>query len=90
MSDLPEHMRKRVVVIRVLEVLSPTNCVVPDYDFNVQMPEAGQLIAKRKLSGRYGNYHPWSIDISEGTSVAKCLELLLPESTPSSLQKCEY
>ena len=82
-------MHKRVVVIRVLDILSPINCVIPDYDFNVQLPEVGQLIAKRKLSGRYGRYHPWSLNISEGiTPAAKCLGLLFPESTLSSPLKC--
>ena len=85
-STLPEHMHRRAVVLRILDILSPINCVILDYDFNVQMPEAGQLNAKRKLSGRYGRYHPWSLDISDGTSsAAKCLrQLFPPESTPSS------
>jgi len=87
-SDLPEHKHRPGVVVRVLEILSPINCVISDYDYNTQMPEVGQFIAKRKLSGRYGNYHPWSIDISENTAVAKSLRLLFPESTLSSFQKC--
>ena len=70
------------MVIRVLDILSPINCVIPDYDFKIQLPEVGQLIAKRKLSGRYGRYHPWSSDISKGTrSTSKSLQLLFPEST---------
>lgn len=80
-------MHKRVVVMRVLDILSPINYVIPDYDFNVQLPEAGQLIAKRKLSGRYGRYHPWSLDVSEDTWAAKGLRLLFPEN-PAPL-KCE-
>lgn len=79
------------MVIRVLDILSPINCVIPDYDFNIQLPEAGQLIGKRKLSGRYGNYHPLSIHVSACVSSGpKCLGLLFPESTLSSPQKCEY
>jgi hypothetical protein len=81
-SELPEHAHKRAVVIRVLDILSPIQCCIPDYDFYVQLPDSGQLIAKRKRSS---GYHPWSIDISEGsTTAAKCLGLLFPENTPSS------
>ena len=86
-SNLPEHMHKRRVVIRVLDILSPINCVIPDYDLDIQLPEAGQLIAK--LKAKSSSYHPWSIDISDGsTPVAKCLGLLFPESTLSSPLKC--
>lgn len=76
-SKLPEHMHEHVVVIRVLDILSPIKCVIPDYDFDVQMPDVGQLITKRH--SLFGDYHPWSINISEGsTSAAKCLGLLYP------------
>jgi hypothetical protein len=78
------------VVVRVLDILSPINCVIPDYNF--QLPEAGQLIAKRQISGRYGGYHPWSLDISSsGTVMAKLLAVLFPESSTlaSPLKKCE-
>ena len=80
-------MHKHVVVVRVLEILSPINCVIPDYDFHVQLPDAGQLITKRDPVFSY--YNPWSIDISAGlTPVAKYLGLLFPESTLSSPLKC--
>jgi hypothetical protein len=75
-------MNKLAVVVRVLDILSPINCVIPDYDFRIQLPEAGQLIAKRKLLGRHGDYHPWSLDISSsGTFMAKNLALFFPESS---------
>lgn len=87
-SDLPEHAHKRVVVTRVLDILSPVQCLIPDYDFYVQLPASGQLIARRK---RTSGYRPWSIDISgESTSTAKCLGLLFPENALSSPLKCEH
>ena len=82
-SKLPEHMHTHAVVVRVLDILSPIRCVIPEYDFGVRLPEVGQLIAKKR--SRIYDYRPWSIDISKGP--AKCLGLLFPESTlPSSLE----
>ena len=83
-------MHKRAVVLRVLDILSPISCVIPDYDYNVKMPEAGQLIERRKLAGRYGRYHPWSLDILDNSLTAKALELLYPESsTLTTPPNCE-
>lgn len=62
-------MHEPAVVLRVLDIVSPVKCVAPNYDFNFKMPEVGQLITK----SRYGNYYPWSLDITKGP--AKCLEL---------------
>lgn len=74
-SELPEHKTEPAVVIRVLDILSTINCVIPDYDFHVPVPVKGQLIAKREQT-------PWSINISETTSpVAKCLGVLVRENT---------
>lgn len=86
-SELPEHMNERAVVVRVMEILSPIECVIPDYNFDVQMPAAGKLIAKR--SKVRGGYYPWSINFATRSSpAADCLGLLFPESTPSSPLKC--
>lgn len=84
---MPEHAHKRVVVIRILDTISPIKCVIPDYDFYVQMPDKGQLISKRKGSSRY---YPWIIDISEGsTSAVKCLRLLFPQKHNAISMQCE-
>ncbi|KAF8813352.1 hypothetical protein BYT27DRAFT_7250885 [Phlegmacium glaucopus] len=79
-SELPEHTHKRAVVIRVLDILSPIECVIPDYDSYIQLPASGQLIAKRKRSA---GYRPWSMDVSEESpSIANCLGPLFPDNTP--------
>ena len=65
-STLPEHFNTRTVVLRIIDLLTPVECVLKDYDYYVKTPAAGEL-----LSGSYHRmgkraFRPWSMDLDKG------------------------
>jgi hypothetical protein len=63
-STLPEHKDTRTVVLRILKLITPVNCVIPEYDGHVCSPKEGELFqrytgnVKRKL-------RVWSLNIDK-------------------------
>lgn len=51
LSTLPEHAGANMIVVRILKILQPVECVIPDYDGYHERPEAGSLITTREPTG---------------------------------------
>lgn len=60
---------------RVLEIVEPVKCVIPDYDGRVVIPTVGNFISLRSPH----KVRPRKIRLSEDTLRAKQLRLLLPD-----------
>ncbi|KAF9812235.1 hypothetical protein IEO21_06275 [Rhodonia placenta] len=56
-STLPNHAQRRVVVLRVLEIIEPIRPIVPDYDGYLEPPAEGALLQRGRK--------PVSIDIDD-------------------------
>lgn len=46
-STLPEHEGRRIVALRVLEIVEPVHCLIPDYDGHIERPMEGALVRRR-------------------------------------------
>ncbi|RDB28289.1 hypothetical protein Hypma_001433 [Hypsizygus marmoreus] len=69
-SLLPEHMGRRIIVLRVLEIVKPITLAVPGYEWSLLPPTAGSLLTKRG--------HPITVDVDrKNTPIHKILRLLL-------------
>lgn len=66
---------KQYLQIRVLEIIEPVKCVVPNYNGFVHSPTVGKLIS----FGLHGKILPRKIYLSGDTETARCLRLLLPD-----------
>lgn len=77
-STLREHADTRTIVLRILEALTPIECVLKDYDYHIAMPSPGNL-----LSGRYQKkgsdpcLQPWSANLDTGKGKATDMISLL-------------
>ena len=60
-STLFEHKGTRTIVLRVLKIVKPVNCVIAPYDGYICWPEEGKLHRK----SRYDDEKAWSIDIDK-------------------------
>jgi hypothetical protein len=62
-STAREHCGRRVIVLRILEILRPVVLTVPDYAGRVLPPVAGELLTV--ISGRDSQQipHPWAFDV---------------------------
>ncbi|KAJ7468243.1 hypothetical protein B0H11DRAFT_2045993, partial [Mycena galericulata] len=60
-SPLPEHAGRRVLVLRVLEIINPVELVVPGYEGRVELPKAGELYSMRPRDN--GPSKPWTYDL---------------------------
>lgn len=78
-STLPEHANTRTIVLRLLESLSPIQCVLKNYDSYISLPTSGEL-----LSGHYerrgnGSLRPWSSNLDTGKGkITRMISLLWP------------
>jgi hypothetical protein len=45
-STLPEHKDTRTVVLRILKLITPVNCIIPGYDGHVCSPKEGELFQR--------------------------------------------
>lgn len=77
---MPEHVNTRTIVLRIIDLLTPVECVIKDYDYYVGKPTAGEL-----LSGSYQrmgtrSLRPWSIDLDKGNGkTRKMISVLWPK-----------
>jgi len=85
LSTLPEHIGKRVVVMRIIKFVEPVTCIVPDYDGRMPFPREGELFH------RGGQRHPrlFVIDIDRDVQASHVLKHLAEGSwtSPASSRK---
>jgi hypothetical protein len=65
-STLPEHKGTRTVVLRILKIITPVKCVIPDYDGYIAPPKEGELHRRIKKSKDILNPPAWSTNIDKG------------------------
>lgn len=74
-STLSEHKETRTVVLRFLKIISPVQCVIPNYDGNIMPPEEGEL--HRRFRRKAGvDQLVWSVNIDKKSLMARGLQLL--------------
>ena len=79
-SSLPQHANTRTVVLRVIQELTPVQCVIPSYDEYLERPSPDHLLAKKF----HGKLRQWSVDIDspdKGKLATTGLKLIW-DSTP--------
>ncbi|KAF8153880.1 hypothetical protein B0H34DRAFT_661521 [Crassisporium funariophilum] len=74
-STFPEHANTRTLVLRILQLLTPVECVVPGYDNYIAQPEVGKLLCRQ--SRWSADYQPWTVDCDNSTSGGGILKILL-------------
>jgi hypothetical protein len=42
-STLPDHNGRRIVVLRILKMITPVKCLIPHYDDHICRPKEGEL-----------------------------------------------
>ncbi|KAJ7698414.1 hypothetical protein B0H17DRAFT_1328669 [Mycena rosella] len=69
-SVLPEHAGRRVIHMRIVEILEPVACTVDaaNYTGRVLQPQEGQLLTIQNPSGISG---PWAYDIDNDRPTSK-------------------
>ena len=83
-STLPQHINTRTVVLRVLQEVTPVECVLPDYDEYIVRPRPQQLFAKRF----HGKLRPWSVNIDRpGVGKRTVMGLKLIWKSTSGLER---
>ena len=79
-STLPEHDGTRTIVLRILDILSPVQCVIKNYDSHISPPTSGDLLSGYYIkAGKGSTLRPWSanLDAGKGKS-ARMISLLWP------------
>lgn len=72
-STLPEHSHKPTLVLRVLKIIDPVECIIPGYDGHVPKPVEGSLVYRH---GKHG-LKVWSWNTGDVLDRTKHLRLLL-------------
>ncbi|KAJ7278362.1 hypothetical protein C8J57DRAFT_1306738 [Mycena rebaudengoi] len=73
-STLPEHVGKRVLLLRILKILEPVTCTIQGYAGRVGWPKEGELLT---VSFRNGSPRPWSYDVDRDTRTGIALRNLV-------------
>lgn len=61
------------LVIRLLKIVEPVSCVIPDYDGYVPKPREGELISVRTIGG----LDTWSWTLASAPNFSEPLKYLL-------------
>ena len=64
-STLPEHNGTRTVVVRFLKIITPVECVIPDYDGRICCPKEGEL---HQRFGHKKTPKVWCVNIDKAES----------------------
>jgi hypothetical protein len=67
-STLPQHSGTRTIALRILKIVTPVKCVIPNYDGHVVQPEEGKLHRRVPLTTKAGfalDPQVWSVDIDK-------------------------
>jgi hypothetical protein len=58
-SFLPQHSGNRTVVLRVMKITEPLNCIFPNYDGRISEPTEGSLLSRGFPP------QPWSCNVDD-------------------------
>lgn len=74
----------RKLVLRIIQIIDPVSCTVPDYDGFVNEPKAGKLM----MLGVGDSRRPWMYDVDTGEEAParKTGELVAPEQLREELE----
>lgn len=75
LSTLPEHAGANMIVVRILKILQPVECLLPDYDGYHERPEAGSLITTRELTA---GQRTFTINLAKNATSTVNLKMFLP------------
>lgn len=75
LSTLPEHSGANVMVVRIIQILQPVECVLPDHSEYHEKPGKGSLITTR---GPDGVRRAFSIDLGRNNAAIVGLKIFLP------------
>jgi hypothetical protein len=64
-STLPDHKGTRTVMLRILKIITPVKCVIPDYGGYIALPKEGELHRRTKKSMPISNPPAWSTNIDK-------------------------
>ncbi|KAJ7275770.1 hypothetical protein C8J57DRAFT_1311687 [Mycena rebaudengoi] len=73
-SVLPAHAGRRVVLLRILEILEPVACTIQGYAGRLSWPKAHELLM---VSFRDGPPRPWAYDVDRKTRTGAALRGLV-------------
>ena len=69
-STLPEHEGTRSIVLRILDIITPVKCVIPNYDSHVCQPRKGELHRRGVMYYNDPNRSVWRFDIDNAKGLA--------------------
>ncbi|KAJ7278235.1 hypothetical protein C8J57DRAFT_1713148 [Mycena rebaudengoi] len=73
-STLPEHVGNRVLLMRILKILVPVTCTIPNYAGGVGWPKEGEYL----MVSRYNRpKSPWSYDVDRDKRVGAVLRSII-------------
>lgn len=64
-----------MIVVRILKILQPVGCILPDYDGYLERPEEGTLITTREPNG---GRRIFTINLARNERTTVGLKVLLP------------
>ncbi|KAJ7471974.1 hypothetical protein FB451DRAFT_1251570 [Mycena latifolia] len=77
LSSLREHAGTTTVVMRIVKMLTPPTCVLPDYDGYVPPPAEGELVYRPMGHSRAARLQPWFCDVAGPSDSAAALRTLV-------------
>jgi hypothetical protein len=82
-STFPLHKGTRTVILRILKIITPVKCVIPDYDGYIVQPEEGEFHRRFRIHRNAKNLLKfkedppvWSVDIDKKGTMTRALQLL--------------
>ncbi|KAJ7605237.1 hypothetical protein DFH06DRAFT_1252986 [Mycena polygramma] len=81
LSRLPEHAGSDTVVMRIVKMLTPPTCVLPDYDHAIPAPVEGELVWRPMGRARASRLQPWYCDVAADPSASAAALRMLVENS---------
>ncbi|KAF8962132.1 hypothetical protein BDZ97DRAFT_1159615 [Flammula alnicola] len=80
-STLPEHVAMGpTLLVRILDIIKPVQCVIDDYDNYIAFPEAGAFVSK--MSKKKDQYRPWHYSLNS-RPMGKAFYTFIKNSQPT-------
>ncbi|KAJ6510628.1 hypothetical protein C8R45DRAFT_393389 [Mycena sanguinolenta] len=76
-----QHAGRDTVVMRIVKMLAPPTCVVPDYDNIIPAPVEGELVHRPMGRARSSRLQPWFCDLTAESSDSAAALRMLVENT---------
>ena len=75
-STLPDHKGTRTVVLRFLKIITPVECLIPNYNGHIVQPEEGELYRRIPCKKTVPIVWSLNIDKKKDRSIAQSFQLL--------------